>query len=168
MPRSDTNYADGKTDIYALGSAIYGIIIGSEPFPEVDPLNNSRKTERATRCKSGRLPHLETDFGGDIIHTYWARGYESASELDGDLRKRIGVTQNGMTLPQRCYSSQSLKVTCIQFKQSADLKGFMVVSWTQQHLLFTNQAEQKTLLKLCYMSTRIQEDYGEFYKLRVS
>jgi serine/threonine protein kinase len=36
MPRSDPNDADQKTDIFALGSAIYFIIKGHLPFPELD------------------------------------------------------------------------------------------------------------------------------------
>lgn len=37
MPRSDSNYADQKTDIFALGSTIYYMMTGHEPFPELNP-----------------------------------------------------------------------------------------------------------------------------------
>jgi serine/threonine protein kinase len=43
MPRSDPNYADQKTDIFALGSAIYYMMTGHEPFPELDPLMTTTK-----------------------------------------------------------------------------------------------------------------------------
>lgn len=32
MPRSDPDYADQKTDIFALGSAIYYMMTDHEPF----------------------------------------------------------------------------------------------------------------------------------------
>ena len=37
IPRSDPNYADQKTDIFALGSAM---MTGHEPFPELDPFDD--------------------------------------------------------------------------------------------------------------------------------
>lgn len=40
MPRSDPEHADHKTDIFALGSAIYHIVKGHEPFPELDPFED--------------------------------------------------------------------------------------------------------------------------------
>ena len=92
MPRSDIEYADRKTDIFALGTAIYGIVTGSEPFPELDPFNDSHEAEITARYKSGQFPVLESYFAGDVIRKCWTGKYESASELAGDLRRLIVVT----------------------------------------------------------------------------
>ena len=51
MSRSDSNYADQKTDIFALGSTIYYTITGHEPFPDLNPLDDNDEAEIVTRYK---------------------------------------------------------------------------------------------------------------------
>lgn len=43
MPRVDSGYADWKTEIFALGSALYYIIEGHEPYPDLDPDYDERQ-----------------------------------------------------------------------------------------------------------------------------
>jgi serine/threonine protein kinase len=56
MPRSDSNYADQKTDIFALGSTIYYMMTGYEPFPELNPLDDNDEAEIVTRYKLRQFP----------------------------------------------------------------------------------------------------------------
>jgi serine/threonine protein kinase len=58
IPRSDPNHADEKTDVFALGSAIYYIMTGHEPFPELDSLNDDHEAEIVSLYRSGQFPHL--------------------------------------------------------------------------------------------------------------
>lgn len=55
MPRATPDFADTKTDIFALGSTIYHIITGHRPFPQYDTIADEAKfqdfIERAnSRC----------------------------------------------------------------------------------------------------------------------
>jgi serine/threonine protein kinase len=40
MPRDDKDFADVKTDIFALGSTIYYIVTGHRLFPELDTIDD--------------------------------------------------------------------------------------------------------------------------------
>lgn len=83
MPRDDYNQADRKTDIFALGSALYFIMTGHEPFPDLTSKDEETKVERQFRA--GLLPPLEPQLGGEIIHKCWRGSYESALEVVEDL-----------------------------------------------------------------------------------
>ncbi|OBT91686.1 hypothetical protein VE01_10240 [Pseudogymnoascus verrucosus] len=45
MPRCDKEFADVKTDLFALGSTIYHIITGHRPFPQYDTIDDEAKFE---------------------------------------------------------------------------------------------------------------------------
>jgi serine/threonine protein kinase len=81
MPRSDPNYADQKTDIFALGSAICYMMTGHEPFPELDPFDDDDEAEIIARYRSGQFPGLDVHLGGHIVHNFWSGAYGSASEV---------------------------------------------------------------------------------------
>ena len=85
MPRSNNNHADQKTDIFALGSAIYHIMTGHEPFPELDSLNDDHEAEITSQFRSGQFPHLDLDLGGHVVHNCWAGAYLSAVSIVEDL-----------------------------------------------------------------------------------
>ncbi|KAH6710667.1 kinase-like domain-containing protein [Leptodontidium sp. MPI-SDFR-AT-0119] len=74
MPRSDPNHADQKTDIFAFGSAIYFMMTGHEPFPELDSFDDDDEAEI---------------LGGRIVHNCWAGAYGSASEVAEGFQKLI-------------------------------------------------------------------------------
>ena len=85
MPRSDPNEANQKTDIFALGSAIYFMMKGHPPFPELDSWKDSR--EIVSRFKAGQFPALAEELGGAVVRKCWAGKYESADEVVHDLKK---------------------------------------------------------------------------------
>ncbi|KAH6702153.1 hypothetical protein BKA61DRAFT_435501, partial [Leptodontidium sp. MPI-SDFR-AT-0119] len=60
MPRSDPNYADKKTDIFALDFAIHYIIEGNELFLELNSLDNDNKSEITRRYTFNCFPFLNT------------------------------------------------------------------------------------------------------------
>jgi serine/threonine protein kinase len=94
MPRSDVNHADQKTDIFALGSAIYYIITGHERFPELDSFNDDHEVEIASRYRSGQFPHLDSDLGGNVVHECWAGTYTTAGEVVEDLEVLLQRLEN--------------------------------------------------------------------------
>jgi serine/threonine protein kinase len=94
MPRSNPNHADQKTDIFALGSAIYYIMQGHEPFPELNSLNDNDESEIVARFTSGRFPPLSPHSGGGIVYGCWSGRYESAIEVVEDLKRIVEVIQS--------------------------------------------------------------------------
>jgi hypothetical protein len=79
MPRHDKDSAIVKTDIFALGSTIYHIIIGHRPFPELDTIDDD--AEFLYRYKEGYFPPLEAELGGKVIRKCWEGRYNSAMEI---------------------------------------------------------------------------------------
>ncbi len=65
MPRSDPNDANQKTDIFALGSAIYLIIKGHLPFLELDSWKDT--LEIVSWFKSPQFPALDKKLGGVVV-----------------------------------------------------------------------------------------------------
>jgi serine/threonine protein kinase len=83
MPRADPNYADEKTDIFALGTAFYHIIEGYEPFPELDSFTQEDEIEK--KFISGQFPPVRFAPMTAILHKCWRGGYNSAHEIVSDL-----------------------------------------------------------------------------------
>jgi len=89
MPRPDFNTADEKTDIFALGSTIYHILKGHEPFPELDPDEDEEEVERLWQAK--QFPSLESNLGGLVVHRCWGGMYKSAAEVAEDLDELLAT-----------------------------------------------------------------------------
>lgn len=84
MPRCDKEFADIKTDLFALGSTIYHIITGHRPFPQYDTIDDEAKFEELYR--EGHFPPLDAGVGGDVVWNCWGGKYESADEVVNDLK----------------------------------------------------------------------------------
>ncbi|GIK05061.1 hypothetical protein Aspvir_009160 [Aspergillus viridinutans] len=82
MPRAHGDYADVKTDIFALGSAIYFIITGHEVFPELDSLEDDE--EIASRFQNGQFP-TDDHACYHITEKCWKQQYETAEDIVSDI-----------------------------------------------------------------------------------
>jgi len=85
MPRSDPNTATQKTDIFALGSAIYFMMEGHPPFEELDPSDDAEQI--VDKFRSRQFPALSEVLVGEVVHKCWAGQYETAEEIKCDLKK---------------------------------------------------------------------------------
>ncbi|PYI35300.1 kinase-like protein, partial [Aspergillus indologenus CBS 114.80] len=80
-PRSHGDYADRKTDLFALGSAIYFIMMGHEIFPD---LSNDDDDEIAARFQNEQFPK-DNHACAQITEKCWKQQYESAADLLFDI-----------------------------------------------------------------------------------
>lgn len=82
MPRMDSEVQNEKTDIFALGSAIFYILNEYQPFPELD--SNRDELEITRRSKYGEYPAMNFP-AGEIIKKCWSGLFESAEDLVQEL-----------------------------------------------------------------------------------
>ncbi|KAJ5544646.1 hypothetical protein N7535_006961 [Penicillium sp. DV-2018c] len=82
MPRCHGDYASVKTDLFALGSAIYFIMTGHEVFPELD--NWEDEEEILERFQNGVFP-MDGHCCSHITGKCWRQEYESADEIVSDI-----------------------------------------------------------------------------------
>lgn len=90
MPRPDYGHVDHRTDIFALGSTIYHIMRGHDPFPELDPFQEKDELEIVKRFKSCLFPDMSAAMAGNIVHKCWRGEYASARDILHDLEKLVG------------------------------------------------------------------------------
>ena len=83
MPRANSNHADWKTEIFALGSAFYYIMEGHEPYPELD--SDHDEEEIVERFTSGKFSDIECSSMNHVIHKCWAGKYDSVGAVLQDL-----------------------------------------------------------------------------------
>ncbi|KAF1844429.1 kinase-like protein [Cucurbitaria berberidis CBS 394.84] len=83
MPRHNQEFADARTDIFALGSTIYHIIEGHRPFPELHTIDD--EAEFVRRYQEGLFPPMAAELGGTIVWKCWEGRYGSADEVLDDL-----------------------------------------------------------------------------------
>ena len=79
MPRDIPDYADRKTDLFALGSAFYYIIQGHEPYPELK--TGRDEDEISARFRTHRFADTGYPTLDRIIHKCWVGGYDTADAL---------------------------------------------------------------------------------------
>jgi serine/threonine protein kinase len=79
LPREPTTTPNVTTDLFALGSSIYTIMTGFEPY--LDLLD----TEVEERYKKRQFPTVDGVIGGEVIQKCWVEAYVSATELLEDL-----------------------------------------------------------------------------------
>lgn len=92
MPQDDSNYADLKTEIFALGSYI---MEGQEPYPDLDP--DYEEEQIVERFKTGQFPNIKYSSMSHILHKCWAGEYDSVCEVLGDLEVvRKGLMAEGV------------------------------------------------------------------------
>ncbi|KAJ5701278.1 hypothetical protein N7488_008826 [Penicillium malachiteum] len=82
MPRCHGDYANVKTDLFAIGSAIYFIMTGHEIFPELDSLNDDEVI--LSRFQDGLFP-IDFHVCSGITDKCWRQQYQSADEVFYDL-----------------------------------------------------------------------------------
>ena len=83
MPRLDSDHADWKTEIFALGSTFYYLMEGHQPYPELDSLDDEE--EIVARFSNGRFPDIDCPSMNRVIHKCWAGEYDSAESVLQDL-----------------------------------------------------------------------------------
>lgn len=83
MPRADSEYADLKTDIFALGSALYHVMEGHDPFPDLDCFLDEEQVVK--KFRSGQFPELGFLPMKDIVHKSWGGMYESTERVLRDI-----------------------------------------------------------------------------------
>ncbi|KAF1959390.1 kinase-like protein [Byssothecium circinans] len=95
MPRRDKDFADVVTDIFALGSTIYHICTGHQPFPQYDSIDDEAKFEKLYR--EGNFPDLDARLGGEVVRNCWRGKYKSAGEVVRDLDRleKLRETEHG-------------------------------------------------------------------------
>lgn len=109
MPRADPNYSDRMTDIFALGSAIYYITQGHEPFPELDPLDDEEQI--VARFRSHQFPETGSQLVSRVTHKCWAGEYDSAEAILQDLGsgdRDVGEEEVHFTCETPCMQSREV------------------------------------------------------------
>ncbi|KAJ5807593.1 BR serine/threonine-protein kinase [Penicillium robsamsonii] len=90
MPRENVYFASVRTDLFAVGSAIYHLIAGHEVFPELDSFDDEKVIN--ARFVSGEFP--KNDYvASHIVERCWRGEYESAAEISVDIAQVQATTK---------------------------------------------------------------------------
>ncbi|OBR15687.1 Serine threonine protein kinase [Colletotrichum higginsianum IMI 349063] len=89
-----------EDDIFSLGSTIYTLIIGQDPFRELD------SDEVETRYAARTFPDVTDQSCGDIIQGCWAGGISSAQEVVDILAAKL-LTAKEKEQSARCVETGS-------------------------------------------------------------
>ena len=82
QPRVHGDYAGVETDLFALGSAIYFIMIGHEIFPELDSLDDEEEIE--SRFRNGNFP-TDDHACYKVTENCWNQRYKAAQDVVFDI-----------------------------------------------------------------------------------
>jgi hypothetical protein len=83
LPRPG-NRSNEKSDLFALGMAIYEIMTNHEPFPELDEHRDGDEIEK--RYRERHFPSVDNVLGGDVIRKCWILAYQRVDECVEDLK----------------------------------------------------------------------------------
>ncbi|KAF6819476.1 serine threonine protein kinase [Colletotrichum plurivorum] len=89
-PRESTSRADVKTDLFRLGSTIFFLVVGHEPFPDITGHNEGDDEEVERRFRLGEFPK-EKHASSRIVEKCWRQEYNSAEEVLQDLEALAAV-----------------------------------------------------------------------------
>ncbi|TKA74314.1 hypothetical protein B0A55_07183 [Friedmanniomyces simplex] len=83
-PRGDEIVADVRTDLFALGSTIYFIMLGYEVFPDIISGHEGWHDMVASRFERGEFPN-EPHLCAGITKKCWRQEYRSVDEVLNDI-----------------------------------------------------------------------------------
>ncbi|CAG8903140.1 unnamed protein product [Penicillium egyptiacum] len=90
MPRENLCSANVRTDLFAVGSAIYHLIAGHEVFPELDSFDDEKVIN--ARFINGEFP--KNDYvASHIVEKCWRGEYASAAEISVDIAEVQAATK---------------------------------------------------------------------------
>jgi serine/threonine protein kinase len=84
-PRELPDYANIKTDLFALGSTIYFIMMGHDIFPDIDEQDDGFDEEVQRRFRTCQFPQ-ESHACSTITEKCWRQAYSSAIEVAQDVK----------------------------------------------------------------------------------
>ncbi|KAJ5355690.1 BR serine/threonine-protein kinase [Penicillium concentricum] len=90
MPRDNVYFANVRTDLFAVGSAIYHLISGHEIFPELDSFDDEKVIN--SRFMNGEFPNNDY-VASHIVERCWRGEYESAAEISVDIAQVQATTK---------------------------------------------------------------------------
>ncbi|KAF4510677.1 hypothetical protein G6O67_002552 [Ophiocordyceps sinensis] len=94
LPRKPADHASTRTDLFALGSAIYFIMMGHEVFPHLDRCHD--EDEIGCRFRGGEFP-TDAHVCAAITAKCWKQLYSSARQALGDLEQVRAAIARGET-----------------------------------------------------------------------
>jgi serine/threonine protein kinase len=95
LPRTPPDHARVKSDLFALGSALYFIMMGHEVFPELDHMNDDDEIER--RFRAGEFPK-DLHACSEVTQRCWKQTYLSAQQVLTDLEAIQDLMSRGEKL----------------------------------------------------------------------
>lgn len=87
LPRHPTRI-DHHSDLFAVGSAIYEIMTGHEPYEHLDSIDDLEEIEALFRDQ--KFPSTEGILAHSVIENCWRQRYDSARECVRDLANYEG------------------------------------------------------------------------------
>ena len=83
-PRDPRDYADVKTDLFALGSTLYFIMMGHDVFPDLSDQDDGSDEEVQRRFRARQFPQ-DSHACSAITAKCWEQAYSSATEVAQDI-----------------------------------------------------------------------------------
>lgn len=95
LPRTPADHASIKTDLFALGSAIYFTITGHEVFPDLDNSNDENEIQR--RFRAEEFP-ADLHVCSKITEKCWKQCYSSSQQVLNDLKDAQDALARGESI----------------------------------------------------------------------